>query len=499
MTVRVTHAGSGGASRLPPARNAAIAPPARAMDRPMRRVLLLLLFAASPVAATTFHVDPVNGSAAGDGSAAQPWQSLQAVFEAGLVETRDWPEYPYVEGMALVTVNAGAPVRAGDILLLHEGYHGDVAIEHAYNTAPITIAAAPGERPRLRSLRVRSAQHWIVRGLEISPSFGAQNEQTTIVEVADHNWSGPAWDIELADLDVHSIADASAWGPAEWVGLASNGVDIDAARVTLRDSRIRNVRFGIGVSGTDARIQRNLVDGFSADGLRGLGDRGLFEYNRVQNNLIGDDFDENHDDGFQSWSVGEDGVGSGAVTGVVLRGNVFVNATDAANPLRSSMQGIGCFDGFFVDWTVENNVVVTDHWHGISFYGMRDSRILNNTVIDLDDGQPGPPWIMVHDHKDGRPSEDVLVRNNLATDYSLEGVAITADHNLEFTDASPLFVAPPFDLHLRAGAEAIDAGSAYAAPPIDADHVPRPQGGGFDPGAYEFRGDAIFGDGFEDS
>ena len=463
----------------------------------MQRVLLILLLAAAPAAATTFHIDPANGSAAGDGSAAEPWQSLQQVFEAGLVETRDWPEYPHEEGMDLVIVNAGAPVRAGDTLLLHEGYHGDVAIEHAYNSAPITIAAAPGEQPRLRSLRVRSAQRWIVRGLAVSPSFAAQIEQTTIVEVADHDWSGPAWDIELVDLDVYSIDDAAAWGPAEWVDLASSGVDIDAARVTLRDSRIRNVRFGISVSGTDARIQRNLVAGFSADGMRGLGDRGLFEYNRVQDNLIGDDFDENHDDGFQSWSLGEDGVGSGAVTGVVLRGNVFVNATDPANPLRSSMQGIGCFDGFFVDWTVENNVVVTDHWHGISFYGMRDSRILNNTVIDLDDGQPGPPWIMVHDHKDGRPSENVLVRNNLSTDFSLEGIAIVADHNLEFTEASGLFVAAPFDLHLRADSAAIDEGSAEGAPALDADRVPRPQGVGFDLGAYEYRGDAIFADGFE--
>jgi hypothetical protein len=257
------------------------------------------------------------------------------------------------------------------------------------------------------------------------------------------------------------------------------------------------VRFGISVSGADARIQRNLVAGFSADGMRGLGDRGLFEYNRVQDNLIGDEYDENHDDGFQSWSFGEDGVGSGAVTGVVLRGNVFVNATDPANPLRSSMQGIGCFDGFFVDWTVENNVVVTDHWHGISFYGMRDSRILNNTVIDLAGGQPGPPWIMVHDHKDGRPSERVLVRNNLATDYALDGIEVTADHNLDASDAASLFVDAPFDLHLREGAAAVDAGSAGSAPALDAESVPRPQGAGFDVGAYELRGDAVFADGFD--
>ena len=463
----------------------------------MRTALPLLLIVAMPVGAATFHVDPVNGSEQGDGSAAQPWQSLQAVFEAGLVESRDWPEYPYEDGMALVPVNAGAPVRAGDTLLLHGGYHGDVAIEHLYNSAPITIAAAPGEMPRLRSLRVRSAQNWRISGLEISPSFGAQNEQGTIVEVADHNWSGPAFDIELAQLEIHSIVDASGWGPGEWVDLASSGVDIDAARVTLRDSRIRNVRFGVSVSGVDARIERNLVDGFSADGLRGLGDRGVFEYNRVQNNLVGDDFDDNHDDGFQSWSVGPGGVGTGAVTGVVLRGNVFLNATDPANPLRSAMQGIGCFDGFFDDWTVENNVVVTDHWHGISFYGMRDSRILNNTVIDLAGGQPGPPWIMVHDHKDGPPSERVLVRNNLATDYSLDGIEVTADHNLDAGNAASLFVDAPFDLHLREGAPAIDAGSAESAPWFDADRVPRPQGAGFDVGAYERRGDAIFADGFD--
>ena len=76
---------------------------------------------------------------------------------------------------------------------------------------------------------------------------------------------------------------------------------------------MRNVRFGISVGGASARIQNNLVDGFSADGLRGLGDDGLFEYNRVQNNLIQDPPDANHDDGFQSWSVGPGGVGTGEV------------------------------------------------------------------------------------------------------------------------------------------------------------------------------------------
>jgi parallel beta-helix repeat protein len=161
------------------------------------------------------------------------------------------------------------------------------------------------------------------------------------------------------------------------------------------------------------------------------------------------------------------------------------------------MQGIGCFDGFFVGWVVENNVVITDHWHGISFYGMRDSRIVNNTVIDNVEGQPGPPWIMVTDHKDGTPSSNVVVRNNLSADLSLEGDNVTGDHNLVFDDATTLFVAPPFDLHLVPGAEAIDAGNPELAPDTDIEGRARPQGAGYDLGAYEFPVDAIFANGFE--
>jgi hypothetical protein len=66
-------------------------------------------------------------------------------------------------------------------------------------------------------------------------------------------------------------------------------------------------------------------------------------------------------------------------------------------------------------WVVENNVVLTDHWHGISFYGARNLRIVNNAV------DPGPPWIMVTAHKGGTPSRDTLVRNNLTTDLSVSG------------------------------------------------------------------------------
>lgn len=452
-----------------------------------------------PVLAASFHVDPVAGSDSGDGSAAAPWRSLQAVLDGGLVESRNWPSYPYASGMQLVGVNSGAPVRAGDTIWLHNGYYGDVVVQHLYNTAAITIAALPGQSPHLRSLLVRSAQNWVLRGLSISPSHAATNSPTTMASIDHHGFFGPTWDIELADSDLFSVADASGWTAQNWISLASSGIDVGADRISVHDNRLRNVRFGISVDGADAKVQRNLIDGFSADGLRGLGDRGLFEYNRVQNVKVGDPPDGNHDDGFQSWSVGAGGVGTGEVTGVVLRGNVFINSTNPNDPLRNSMQGIGCFDGFFVNWVVENNIVITDHWHGISFYGMRDSRIVNNTVIDMNSQSPGPPWIMVHAHKDGRPSSNVVVRNNLATDYSLEGNGLVTDHNLEFVqaNAAALFVAPPYDLHPKATSAAVDAGTSSLAPPFDIEGVPRPQGPAVDLGAHEFRVDLLFADGFD--
>ena len=451
-----------------------------------RSALLFLLALAAPAGAADFYVDPVNGSDTGTGSAGSPWRTLQQVITSR-VESRNWAALPYVPGATLVPVNAGAPVKAGDTIWLRSGYHGAITIQSLYNAAPVTIAAQPGQVPRLRSLLVQAAQNWVLRGLSVSPSYAAPLAVITIVNVRDHNFFGPAWDVTVEGSDVFSVDDASAWTADDWVNLASSGMGVGADRVTVRRNRVRNVRFGISVDGAEAHIQENVVDGFSADGLRGLGDFGLFEYNRVQNNFVEDPPDANHDDGFQSWSVGPGGVGTGEVRGVTLRGNVFISVLDVNHPLRSSMQGIGCFDGFFVDWVVEDNVVITDHWHGISFLGMRDSRIVNNTVIDVNGVSPGPPWIMVNPHKDGRHSENVVVRNNLATDYDLLGDNIVSDHNIQFTlaGAAGLFVAPPFDLHLLPGTAAVDRGERELAPRFDVDRRRRPQGRAVDLGAYE--------------
>ncbi len=438
----------------------------------------------SGAGAAEFYVDPVHGSSGGDGSAERPWRTLQEVFDAGLVESQQWDKLPYTKQSKLVVKNAGAPVRSGDTIWLRSGFHGALSVTGYYNLDNITIAAEPGHTPQLSSVRIRAGAHWTIRGLTVSAEFGEPYERRTLVDLDSHGWHGPVHDIVLENCVIRSVQDTSTWTIDDWNQLACNGLQVDGTRMTIRDNQLFNVNFGISVGATDSLITGNLVQNFAGDGLRGLGDRCTFEYNTVKNCY---DVNGNHDDGFQSWSTGPRGVGSGEVVGMVLRGNTIINYVDPNQPFRGTLQGIGCFDGTFVDWVVENNVIITDHWHGISLYGAKNCRVVNNTVIDANTTSPGPPWIKITNHKDGTPPSGCVVRNNLATAFASASTGVTEDHNIKVTKLSDHFVdAANYDLHLVATSSAIDSGSSTNAPTADYDGVARPQGQGIDVGAYEW-------------
>jgi len=430
-----------------------------------------------------FYVDPVHGDMGNDGSPEKPWRSIQAVFDEGLVESRQWAKLPYRDGAKLVPNGAGAPVRAGDTIFLRSGYHGALEIRGYYNSDWITIAAEKGQTPRLAKIRIRSGARWKLHGLHISPEFAGSFERGTLIDLDWHGFHGPVHDIVVEKCRAESVQDSSHWTVQDWNTLACHGIQVDGRNMTVRDCTFRNVDFGISVTAADCMIEGNTVENFAGDGMRGLGDNTTFQYNTVKNCY---DVNRNHDDGFQSWSRGDDRrVGRGEVKGIVLRGNTIINYEDPEQPHRGTLQGIGCFDGMFVDWVVENNVVVTDHFHGITLSGARDCRIVNNTVIDRKDGRPGPPWIRISSHKNGTPSSGCVVRNNLTTALSADD-GVTADHNLIIKDPQALFVdVAAFDLRLRSGCEAIDAGSPELAPSHDAARTPRPQGKAIDLGAYE--------------
>jgi len=450
--------------------------------------LSFLALLSNETVAATFYVDPVHGDMANDGSYEHPWSTLKEVLEHDKIESRQPAAHPYEVGEPLAPKNPGAPVKAGDTLVLRSGFHGTIFAAEYYNEDYIVIEADRGHVPLLGRIELRSGCKWILRGLHISPSHDAAYTTGTLVDFSSHGWTGPSYDCIVEDCRLYSVADAATWTMENWNTLACNGINLPGERMVCRNNHLQNVNFGITVSGGFCRVEGNTVENFAGDGLRGLGDYGVFQYNTVKNCY---DVNANHDDGFQSWSRGADGqVGTGTVKGIVLRGNTFINYEEPDQPFRGTLQGIGCFDGMFEDWVVENNLVRVDHWHGITLSGAVNCRIVNNTVVDTNNQRPGPSWIRIGDHKNGTPSRDCVIRNNIATAFSFDA-GVTVDHNLQvgWEDYAEVFRNPAAaDFHLKAGSVAIDAGSREGCPSLDKDGLARPRGSACDLGAFEFSG-----------
>jgi hypothetical protein len=141
---------------------------------------------------------------------------------------------------------------------------------------------------------------------------------------------------------------------------------------------------------------------------------------------------------------------------------------------------------------------------------MQNIKVINNTFYN--NGQTSFGGGI---HIENPDAKNVVIRNNIVSQnlsfqIALEGVApesVTVDHNLvdgyrgypgeiygnNSVVGDPLFAnAPGGDFHLQGGSPAIDVGSSIDAPADDYDGRPRPQGAGYDMGAFEYGGVGIY-------
>ena len=426
-------------------------------------VMFFLFTHVQEIGGATYYVDPATGHIDNAGDAGNPWSTLEEVFKKRKTFT------------------------AGDIIYLRSGFHGSPSVR-GKNTDYVTILPQEGHNPTFEKVVVSGAAKWKLSGVTISPELAPQYEKTALISI-----SSSAAEIVVENCFCYSVLDNSSWTMTDWSSGSCSGASITGDNNILRNNHFINVKHGILVenSAENNLITGNTVENFAADGMRGIGSYNTFEYNVVKNCF---NVDDNHDDGFQSYSYGPDGVGKTTVYGIVLRGNTIINRTDPAQKYKGTLQGFGCFDGMFEDWVIENNVIITDHWHGISLYGAKNCRIVNNTVVDLNNSSPGPPWIRITAHKNGTKSTDNVVRNNLTTALSNDANVGEVDHNViisQYSFYDNYFVDyDNFDLRLIEGCRAIDAGTAELAPTLDILGTARPQGEAIDAGAYEYNEDS---------
>jgi len=361
---------------------------------------------------------------------------------------------------------AAGKIRSGDIVRLKQSAYGSLKIEGMRFDEQVLLVAEPGHNAFFERVEVQQSSNLALKGLSVT-SDGAVPPDTSIVQI-----DRGSKNIVLDGLLVQSASNVDQWTDSDWRASARNGITSRGTDVVIKNSVLRNVRHGISAIGDGSLVQDNHIVNFSGDGMRGLGSDSSFLRNSIRNCF---DVDENHDDGFQSWSLGEDGKpGKGVVRNVVLRGNLILNYTDPNQPYKCSLQGIGLFDGIYEDWIIEDNTVIVDHWHGITVMGARNVRVSHNTVIDRNPLSTISPWISITQHKDGRApvggvvSENVMMRgipvrkDNAGHVFDLHQPGVDVRDNLELDPSEvDLFLSSDGKVELPDFAQGKDIGARF--------------------------------------
>jgi Right handed beta helix region len=292
--------------------------------------------------------------------------------------------------------------------------------------------------------------------------------------------------------------------------MISGGGDPNSAR-TAHNSLVNNrfVRCGMAAAQIEGRnnlIQGNDVSytrqypaggprrsGADADGFRFFGTGHIFRANRIHDIPSGTaENPDPHTDCFQTW---------GPASGVIIERNFCVwprtspsidnqaamlsgecNRTSGItfrnNVFAAMRQGIGVFGASGV--LVLNNTFAGILQEGLVLSHAPSSQIVNNIFYDVGSGEDSYACI------DPASRSSVKVESN---DHFVPGRAAgTYCSGAPHYTLDPLFAgAAALNFHLRSNSPLIDLGVALPQVANDYDGTPRPQGRGYDIGAFEYR------------
>ncbi len=406
--------------------------------------------------ATTYYCDPVDGDTAdNDGlSTETAWGTLESVFTARKIQRRQYPDGD--------VSNPEAPVAQSDTIKLLTGYHGLITNYSGWhnNEGTITIEAETDNDPCLGYINVEGFGYWVFKGLTVSPELAGAYPNSCI-KLANTGSFGNSNHVTIENCTISTASDTltDTWDQNDWAANMATGIDLRGGNAIIRNNNIFNVAHGILAGGYNSLIEYNTINKFCLDGLRVVGGNDqTWQYNTVRNSLKVND---NHDDGMQVYV-------RGGILRLTIRGNRFYYEP-GSHPYAKSFQGIFCRGGDYDYWTIENNLIFVDHYHGISIDDPVGTVIVNNTIV-RPPGSNRTPWIKIYYPEN---AANVIIRNNIAYSYSPSSDPnITKDHNIQLGESGydPTNVFNDYanlDFTLKAGSPAVNVGTTTNTPSID--------------------------------
>ncbi len=422
----------------------------------------------------SFYADPANGKASNDGSMQFPWGSMESLLASKQI------------------------LSAGDVVCLLSGDHGAPRVIDRNYSSDVVFTVPRNESARISGLQIVRSSGMIFESItidaaqSIDPSLD-EKDRFIVAGGADSHY------ISFLNVSLQSAESIANWTKEDWYKRAKSGFDMRGTNIVVRNCRVKNTYHAISLRGDNSEVSYTLVDNFAGDGIRGLGSFSLYEHNTVRDAYI-NDYDIQHDDMFQAFDLSDDP----KIEGVVIRNNQFIQFLDpitefvVSNDLVSrDVQGVIITDGYADTWLVENNLVVVDHFHGITLYGARHSRVQNNTVVQsANTTDTDVPWIrLTVQTKTGHQNFDNVIRNNLAAMFTTAEYSETSvvENNSDIDQASQSDYRRYFrdydnqDYQLGANSPAVNAGVNVQLADTDLAGGMRLQRGTVDTGAYEYQ------------
>lgn len=260
-------------------------------------------------------------------------------------------------------------------------------------TNPIQVMPAEGELVSMGRLSVNDCQHLKISGQERIEVSGLASDLRVIPELPIVAINGEHCVVE--GVSVFTIENTQHWEEATWLKEARNGIILEGKYCFARYNKVFNVRTGIEVRAKHGTAIGNRVSHFFNDGMRALDDHVKLANNYIMfskscgNNKV-------HSDAIQMWNHEAISPDEGVLENVSILYNYIWNRSDL--PGSRMMQGIGCFNGLMRNAQIVGNVVMTDHYHGITL-GMAQHSVIEENLVFSSRPEVLKSWIKIGTNK----------------------------------------------------------------------------------------------------